>query len=420
MDVAAQQVIVRAGEGPEAFENLVGPPSDWSGLPDEEAPDRAIDPDDPITISFTSGTTGEAKGALATHRMVLTNLVNTQFRVARAAVRRGDPWPPSPDGGQQTVLLPLPLFHVTGLHSALVPALMRGNRLVLMYRWDVEEAIALAAREKVNVLILVPTLVLQLLKHLPDSGLSELASIHTVTYGGSPAAKDLAAGVTSRFPGAAPAQGYGATETSSLVASNSHEDLLERPDSVGTPVPCCDIRVVDDDGKDVPTGESGELWVRGPQVFAGYWEQPEATRHVLENGWYRTGDVVRVDEDGFVFVLDRKKDMIIRGGENVYCAEVELAIGRLPGVLECAVFGLPDPLMGEIVAAAVVVDPRVGLSRDDVIGAGRSLAAFKTPERIWLRTKPLPRNAAGKILKRVLLDEVLDQDRVAVAHEHSS
>ena len=406
--LVARIITARAGGDAGSLEQIIGTPELWASLPDEPAPDRNLTPEDPVTISFTSGTTGFAKGALATHRMVLTNLVNTQFRVARAAVRRGEPWPPPPSAppAPQTVLLPLPLFHATGLHSALVPALARGNRLVTMYRWDLAKALELIAAERVNILILVPTLVVQLLQHLAPGGLPELQSVHTVTYGGAPAASDLAEGVQSRFPGASPAQGYGATETSSLVASNSHEDLLLRPDSVGTPVPCCDVRIADDEGREVAIGDSGELWVRGPQVFAGYWAEPDATAEVLIDGWYRTGDIVRMDEDGFLYVLDRKKDMIIRGGENIYCSEVEAAIARLPGIVECAVFGLPDRVLGETVAAWVVARDAVSPS-DLENGLAGQLARFKIPAEVTVSKKPLPRNAAGKVLKRDLRDAMI-------------
>jgi len=401
-------VTVRHGAGENAFETLVGTTDDWSALPDRPAPDRGLAPDDLATISFTSGTTGEAKGVLGTHRGALTNLVNTQYRAARAALRRGESWPPPPAAAQQVVLLPLPLFHVTGMHSALVPALARGNRLVLMYRWDIEQALDLIEREGAHILILVPTLVVQLLERLPDGGTPGLDTVHTVTYGGSPAPGDLAAGVQSRFPGAVPAQGYGATETSSLVASNSHEDLLMRPGSVGTAVPCCDIRIVDDNGDRVAPGKPGELRVRGPQVFPGYWNNREATEAVLRDGWYCTGDIVTVDEEGFLYVMDRKKDMVIRGGENVYCAEVEDAIAGLSDVVECAVFGLPDRVMGEIVAAAVTVRAGAALTETDVrVHVAARLSAFKVPEQVDVRTEPLPRNAAGKVIKRALRDAML-------------
>lgn len=407
-DHGSALITAREGAGEDAFETLVGTTDGWSALLDRSAPDRSLVPDDLATISFTSGTTGDAKGALGTHRAALTNLVNTQYRAARAALRRGENWPPLPPAAQQVVLLPLPLFHVTGMHSALVPALARGNRLVLMYRWDIEQALGLIEREGVHILILVPTLVVQLLERLPDGGTPGLETVHTVTYGGSPAPGDLAAGVQSRFPGAVPAQGYGATETSSLVASNSHEDLLVRPGSVGTAVPCCDIRIVDDNGEPVAAGEPGELWVHGPQVFRGYWNNDEATEAVLRDGWYRTGDIVTMDEEGFLYVMDRKKDMVIRGGENVYCAEVEEAIARLPSVAECAVFGLPDRVMGEIVAAVVAVRAGATLTEAEVRGhVAASLSAFKVPQQVGVRTTPLPRNAAGKVIKRELRDDML-------------
>jgi long-chain acyl-CoA synthetase len=404
-DHGSTLVTVRHGTGEDAFETLIGTAENWSTLPDCPAPDRGLGPDDLATISFTSGTTGEAKGALGTHRAALTNLINTQYRAARAALRRGEAWPPPPATAQQVVLLPLPLFHATGMHSALVPALARGNRLVLMYRWDIEHALGLIEREGAHVLILVPTLVVQLLERLPDGGTPGLKTVHTVTYGGAPAPGDLAAGVQSRFPGAVPAQGYGATETSSLVASNSHEDLLLRPGSVGTAVPCCDVRIVDDNGNEVAPGEPGELWVHGPQVFRGYWNNEEATDAVLHNGWYRTGDIVTMDDEGFLYVMDRKKDMVIRGGENVYCAEVEEVIARLPEVAECAVFGLPDRLMGEIVASVVSLHAGATLTAAAVRErVAADLPAFKVPERIEVRTTPLPRNAAGKVIKRQLRD----------------
>lgn len=407
-DHGSRLIKARHGNGADSFDSILAPVAAWADLPDRTAPDRDLEPNDFATIMFTSGTTGASKGALTTHRAVITNLINTQYRVARAAVRRGDRWPPEQPVKQQVMLLPLPLFHSTGMLSGLLPSLVRGMRLVMMYRWDLETALALIEEENVNILVLVPTLVVQLLERLPEGGATNVSSVHTVTYGGSPASPDLARDVQSRFPGASPAQGYGATETTSLVASNSHEDLIARPDSVGTAVPCCDIRVVDDNGEDVSSGACGELWVRGPQVFQGYWGLEDATRAVKKNGWYRTGDIVTIDEEGFIYVKDRKKDIVIRGGENIYCAEVEEAINRIPAILECAVFGLPDRVMGEIVAASVVVRKGHELTR---AGIGDHLAAelpaFKAPSVVAFRSTPLPRNASGKVMKHQLRDELL-------------
>lgn len=401
-------VSVRDDGGPNSFEHLVAPASEWSNLPEQSGPDCNLAPDDPAMIMFTSGTTGAPKGALCTHRAIMTNLVNTQYRVARAAIRRGESWPPPPADTAQVMLMPLPLFHATGLLSGLVPSLARGMRLVLMYRWELETALSLIEKERVNILVLVPALVVPLLERIPEGGCPALRSVHTVTYGGSPASADLAEKVQSRFPGAVPAQGYGATETTSLVASNSHEELIARPDSVGVAVPCCDIRVVDENDNDVVPGEAGELWVRGPQVFQTYWRRDEATRAVKRAGWYRTGDIVTVDEEGFIYVKDRKKDMVIRGGENIYCAEIEDAIGRIPGVIECAVFGMPDRVMGEIVAGAVVVRTEGALTALDVKNRlAAELPAFKIPEALWIGQDALPRNAAGKVVKGKLRDDLL-------------
>ena len=403
-------ISVRHGDDAESFDRIVAPVAAWGDLPDRPAPDRGLAPDDFATIMFTSGTTGAAKGALSTHRAAMTNLINTQYRVARAAVRRGESWPPEPPVNQQVMLLPLPLFHATGMLSGLMPSLARGMRLVLMYRWDLEDAQGLIEQERVNILVLVPTLVVQLLERVPEGGAPGLRSVHTVTYGGSPASPDLASGVHSRFPGASPAQGYGATETTSLVASNSHEDLIARPDSVGTAVPCCDVRVVNDSGDDVCSNVHGELWVRGPQVFQGYWGLEDETRAVKKDGWYCTGDIVTIDEEGFIYVKDRKKDMVIRGCENIYCAEIEDAISRIPAVADCAVFGLPDRVMGEIVAATIVVREGYELTEAEVrdqLAAG--LPAFKVPAVLALGCTPLPRNASGKVVKRKLRDEMLTE-----------
>ena len=400
-------ITVRDGGGDDRFERLVGPVAEWSMLPDRPAPDRRITSDDHATIGFTSGTTGAAKGALGTHRGAMANLVSIQYRAARAALRRGDSWPPKPSEEQPVVLLPLPFFHATGMHSGLMPALARGTRLVGMHRWDLQKALALIESERANILVLVPTLVEQLLQFVPHGGSVGLESVLTVTYGGAPASADLAAGVQSRFPGASPAQGYGATEVTSLIASNSHEDLIARPDSVGTVVPCCDVRIVDDHGKDVAAGTPGELWVRGPNVFRGYWGREEETSAVKQGAWYRTGDIVTMDEEGFIYVKDRKKDMVIRGGENIYCAEVEQAISRITGVTECAVFGLPDKIMGEIVAATVVAPKEAGLTEQGIRDRiAVDLAAFKVPTIVSMTGEPLPRNAAGKVMKHRLRDAV--------------
>jgi long-chain acyl-CoA synthetase len=407
---AVRLVLVR-GEAPEdiqRFTDLIGPPDGYRALPGEPAPPLDLQPDDLATIFYTSGTTGHSKGALGTHRNVASNLINTGFRAARAAVRRGDSWPQAAAiPAERRQLLPLPFFHVTGFHSTLVPALANGVTLFLMHRWDVQAALSLIERECVQALTLVPAQAWQLVDAVTARGRG-VSSVDTVGYGGAAAAAELAGRVRDTFPGAFPGQGYGATETSSLVAATSHEDMLARPGSVGVAMPCCDLRIVDDDGRDVAVGAPGELWVSGPNVVLGYWEAPEATAAAFVDGWYRTGDIGRIDQDGFVTILDRAKDMLIRGGENIYCVEIEDVLMGHPAVAEAAIVGIPDRILGDTVGALVRL--KVGCAADpadlQAHVAGR-LAAHKVPVELHLRFAPFPRNAAGKVLKRELRDELL-------------
>ena len=387
--------------GIDDFAALVRPPRSWHELPDRAFPDPGLEPEDDATIFYTSGTTGRPKGALGTHRAMATNIVNVGLRTARAALRRGDPLP-APPAGQRITLLPTPLFHVTGTHSGIVPALVAGSRIVLMRKWSVADAFALIERERANVLVTVPTMAWHVVEAMPPAG-HDLSSLDTVTYGGAPAAPELERRVTAAFPGILVSNGFGMTETSGVVTSNSAEDMALRPDSVGTIMPACEVRIVDEEGQEVAPGLPGELIVRGPNIIKAYWNRPADTAAALGDGWLRTGDIVRIDQEGFVFALDRAKDMIIRGGENIYSTEVEIALMSHPGIEEAAVVGVPHPVLGEEVGA--VICPRPGHDIDDLSVAahlGPLLAAFKRPAHIAVSSDPLPRNAAGKVLKRAL------------------
>jgi len=410
--LAAALVVTRADApaGTIALETLIGAPGHYSDLPDAPLPDPGLSADDLATIFYTSGTTGRPKGAAGTHRNILTNYVNTGFRAARAAVRRGGPVPGAPSTAPRRQLLPMPFFHVTGFHSTLLPALANGTTIHLMYKWDVARALDIIARERINGLNLVPTLAWQLSDALAAGG-HDTSSVDLVGYGGAAAAPELAQRMRDAFPNAWPGQGYGATETSSLVAANSHEDMMARPGSVGTAVPCCDIRIVDAAGEDVAEGSAGELWVCGPNIVAGYWNMPDATHDCFGDGWYRTGDVARIDGEGFITILDRVKDMLIRGGENIYCVEIEDCIASHADVVEAAVFGIPERVMGEVVGAAVHLRAGSTAGFDAIAGHVRArLAAHKVPVAIDFHAVPLPRNAAGKLLKREMRAMMLDKD----------
>ncbi|UZK67282.1 class I adenylate-forming enzyme family protein [Sphingomonas sp. M1-B02] len=387
-------------EGTVALDRLIGPRADYGALPDAPLPDPKLAPDDLATIFYTSGTTGRPKGAAGTHRNILTNYVNTGFRAARAAVRRGGAVPAGPSTAPRQMLLPMPFFHVTGFHSTLMPAIANGSTIHLMYKWDAAKALQIIERERINALNLVPALAWQLSDAIGE-GDFDTSSVDTAGYGGAAAAPELAQRMRDAFPNAWPGQGYGATETSSLVAANSHEDMMARPGSVGTAVPCCDVRIVDGVGNEAPAGESGELWVRGPNIVTGYWKMSDATAESFGQGWYRTGDVARIDAEGFITILDRVKDMLIRGGENIYCVEIEDCLASHPDVREVAVFGVPERVMGEVVGAAVCLRAESTADLETLADHVRArLASHKVPVVIDFHDAPLPRNAAGKLLKR--------------------
>ena len=410
LDVAVIAVRTpKGGLGPATpLEELIGPASAYGSLPADPAPDNGIQPDDPATILYTSGTTGRPKGALGTHRNAISNLISVGFSAARAAVRRtGAPPPPPPAGGlPPAFLLPVPLFHVTGSHSVLIPAIAGGMKLVLMYRWSPAKALELIEKEKITGITGVPTMVWQLLE-CPDFASRDTSSLQGMGYGGAAAAPELTQRVRQLFPNFWPGQGYGATETTSVATANAGEDYMAHPDSVGLAVPVDDIKIVDANDKTLGPNEVGEICVYGPNVVEGYWNKPEANAKAFVDGWYHTGDVGRMDEDGFVYVMDRIKDMLIRGGENIYCVEIEDALYAHPAVIEAAVVGLPHRVLGEEVGAAVRL--REGASADHQelrAHLAKLLPAHKVPVLIDVRSDELPKNASGKILKTQLRDEL--------------
>ncbi len=399
-----------------AFEALVGRPEDYAKLPDAGLPDPGLAPDDDATIFYTSGTTGKPKGALGTHRNMMTNLMSAAYAPARAFLRRGET-PPAPDPAapQRSMLLSVPLFHATGCHSILVPMYAGGGKLVLMHKWQPERALELIEQERIQTFGGVPAMVWQVLES-PDFARHDTSSVESIGYGGAPSAPDLVTRIKQQFPKVQPGNGYGLTETSSITTQNSAEDYENRPESAGPAVPVCDLKVVDENGKEVAAGAVGELWIKGPNVVKGYWMKPEATAAAITDGWLHSGDLVRIDEEGFVFILDRAKDMLIRGGENIYCVEVEGALYAHPAVMDAAVVGVPHKVLGEEVGAVVQIAPGKDVTEEELKAHVRKLlAGFKVPVKIELRHEPLPRNANGKILKSVLRDDMKKYARSGVA-----
>jgi long-chain acyl-CoA synthetase len=399
---ALEHVIVSRGPpspGCTRLEETIGPPPSWNALPDSDLPDVPIDPDDSATILYTSGTTGQPKGALGTHRNLLTNILSVGYSNARAALRRGEA-PPEPL--PKTALIVIPLFHCTALSAMLMGTMVAGHTIVFMRKWDPLEAMAIIERERVQMTGGVPTIAWQIIEH-PERSRFDLSSLETISYGGAPAAPELVKKIWEEF-GALPGNGWGMTETTATVTSHVGEDYLNRPDSAGPPVPIADLRIVSLDGeRDLPVGEVGELWAKGPQIVQGYWNKPEATAATFVDGWVRTGDLARLDEEGFLYIVDRAKDMVIRGGENIYSIEVENVLFDHPAVMDAALIGLPHRTLGEEPAAVVHLAAGMEAGEEELKAWVRErLAVFKTPVRIAFLPHPLPRNANGKILKQEL------------------
>uniref|UniRef100_UPI00286EA075 class I adenylate-forming enzyme family protein n=1 Tax=Sandarakinorhabdus sp. TaxID=1916663 RepID=UPI00286EA075 len=307
------------------LEGVIGQPMDWAALPDRPTPEITLVPEDDATIFYTSGTTGKPKGALGTHRNICSNIMASACSQARSFLRRGETPPTAdPDAAQKSTLLSVPFFHATGCHAVLNPALFAGVKLVLMKKWDVLEAMTLIEREKISSAGGVPTIAWQILEH-PERHRFDLSSLETVSYGGAPSAPELVRQIAGQFK-AKPGNGWGMTETSATFTSHVGEDYEHRPDSCGPAVPVCDLEVRDPDGRVLPPGSVGELYGFGPNVVKGYWNKPEASAATFIDGWVRTGDLARIDDEGFCFIIDRAKDMLIRGGENIYCVEVENAL----------------------------------------------------------------------------------------------
>jgi len=392
------------------LKDLIGSPKTYKDLPDRPLPDVSIEPEDNATIFYTSGTTGKPKGALGTHRNIVTNLLNMGVAPVRTALRRGEiPQPPDPSAPKKGFLLSVPLFHATGCHSILVPNLVQGNKLCMMFKWEPELAMQLIERERLTAFGGVPAMVWQVLEH-DRFGDYDLSSVENIGYGGAPAAPQLVEKIAKLFPHVAPSNGYGLTETSAATSQNVGEDYKLRPDSVGPAMPVCDVKIVGQNGEALPVGSVGELWIKGPNIVKGYWNKPEATAETFVDGWLKSGDIARLDEEGFIYILDRAKDMLIRGGENIYCVEVEDALYSHPDVMDAAVIGIPHHVLGEEVGAIVQVVAGSQVTQEELQRhVGERLAAFKVPVRIDIRTDPLPRNPNGKILKRQLREELVGE-----------
>ena len=395
-------IMVRGERVPDAIalEDLL---SDVSS--DMPLPSIDIQPDDPATLFYTSGTTGNPKGTLGSHRNFCSVAISMPYTGLANMLRMGmslEEVAKLQDQMKPIYLLTLPLFHVSGCHSVLLGALSTGGKIVMMHKWDPEEAINLIEHEKVSLFSAVPTMVMQLTQ-LPNIIKRNLSSVKNIGYGGAPTAPELLRRVRDILPFAQIGNGWGITETSSLITTFGGPDYAQNPESAGPPIPVCEVKAVDEKGHEVPTGELGELWVKGPNVVKEYWNRPEASAESFTDGWFHTGDIGKIDADGLVYIVDRLKDMIIRGGENIYCAEVEAAALEHPAVQGACVFGLPHEVLGEEVACVIQTAQDKEINSETLKEHLLSrLAKYKVPSHIWIQKDPLPLGPTGKIQKKEL------------------
>ena len=373
---------------------------------DPGMPPSPIDEDDLLAILYTSGTTGQPKGATLTHRQAIANLQNIIVSGVAQAMR-GNPPPEAEAGLRSASLLVVPLFHVTGCLATMTLGYATGAKLVLMPvgRFDPDVAMQIIERERITSIGGVPTIMWRILES-PDRDRYDLSSVKRASYGGAPAAPELVERIEQVFPNLRKTltTAYGLTETASVATAHGGDDYFSHPGSVGRAVPTVEVRVVDESGEDRRPGERGEVWIKGPTVMVrGYWQRPDANAAALTDGWFHTGDIGYLDDDGFLYLVDRAKDMIIRGGENVYSVEVENVLFDHPDVVDAAVVGVPHRTLGEEVKAVVQLRPGSAATEDDIRAfCALHLADFKVPAYVDVRDEPLPRNPAGKVLKNLL------------------
>ncbi len=366
-----------------------------------DTPLPEITGDDLATILFTSGSTGQSKGAFSTHRAVIQgtfNYIVQALVMLRLATEDGAI---GPDRPPHASLLSVPLFHVTGEVPIMLVSFAIGRKIVMMPKWNAVTAMELIQREKITNFTGVPLMSFELLTH-PDRHKYDLSSLQGLAGGGAPRPVDHVRRLVEEFPTAPPALGYGLTETNAIGAGIFSTNYLEKPNSTGAPSkPLVDLAILDDAGKSVPQGERGEVSIRSVALFSGYWNRPDATADCMtSDGYFRTGDIGYLDADNYLFIVDRKKDIIIRGGENISCQEVEAEIYKHPAVAEACVFGLPDERLGEVVGAVVYCHPGQSVTAEDLTTyLGSQLAAFKVPQQAWISSDPLPRLGTEKIDK---------------------
>jgi long-chain acyl-CoA synthetase len=394
-------LVVRTDEAPAGTQSLAAL---LDGTVDVPMPDVPLGTDDPAVILYTSGSTGRPKGVLSSHRAVLSALYGWEIDAVQLAVRR-TPSPDDPPALPAAALLGIPLFHVMGLNGGFLSSFRAQRRLVCMAKWDPAHAAELIEAERITSFSAPPAMTGDLVREAQRTS-RDLSSLRSVGGGGAARAPEQVRQIDRTFRHAAPGIGWGMTETNALGTIISGTDYVTHPGSAGFVVIGTELRVVDDEGAEMPAGTPGELQVRGSTMFDRYWNRPDATAESFDGDWFRTGDVAYIDDEGLLYIVDRIKDLIIRGGENIGCGHVEAALAAHPHVIEAAVYSVPDERLGEEVGATVYgtgdLDP------DELRGfLQQHLARHEVPRYLVVTQQPLPRTASGKLFKRQVRDEAI-------------
>ena len=415
LDHDGHERIIVVDDGTELVSDRLSAFADLLTHPQAEAVD--LDPDEPAAILFTSGTTGRPKGAVLTHRNLTAMVENLKFLSTINIMSAARTYGIEVDVLRQMMplsscLLVFPLFHISGVTSFFM-TMLSGGKLTMLRRWWPETALQVIAANKVTMLSGPPLVVTDLLEQ--ENAVERMASLNSVAVGGQATPASIITRLQRALPMASQSVGWGSTEVSGTVASAAGATFAARPNSCGLPSPLIDMRVVDEAGADVPPGQSGEIWLRGVLVTPGYWNKPEATAAAFSGEWFKSGDIGFIDPDGFVHLIDRKKDMVICGGENIYCAEVERVLSADEAFVEVALFGVPDERLGERAVAAVVLRDGFSRSEDEIKGFVRaSLADYKVPSAVDFELGPFPRNVTGKVNKTKLRSAYLERLKEAV------